>query len=151
MKKGENNFNYSIISRAAASALELNTVEVPKQLVANTILPELHRNQETSSLRTMIPGAAVAVRLNEEQMAKLKSELDIVDTNILVMNEMITHQQSSKITDEDVTFLKELYKTTSEMQKRITQLIGNISNENIIGELLRINDDLNNAFVRYDR
>ncbi len=37
------------------------------------------------------------------------------------------------------------------MQKRITQLIGNISNENIIGDLLRINDDLNNSFVRYER
>lgn len=37
------------------------------------------------------------------------------------------------------------------MQKRITQLIGNISNENIIGDLLRINDDLNNSFLRYDR
>lgn len=37
------------------------------------------------------------------------------------------------------------------MQKRITQLIGNISNENIIGDLLRINDELNNAFIRYQR
>jgi len=37
------------------------------------------------------------------------------------------------------------------MQKRITQLIGNISNENIIGDLLRINDDLNNSFLRYER
>ena len=37
------------------------------------------------------------------------------------------------------------------MQKRIAQLIGNITNENVIGELLRINDDLNNAFLRYER
>ena len=37
------------------------------------------------------------------------------------------------------------------MQRRITQLIGNISNENIIGDLLRINDDLNNSFIRYQR
>ncbi len=51
----------------------------------------------------------------------------------------------------DKTFLKELFVTTSEMQKRITQLIGNISNESIISELLRINDDLNNVFLRYER
>lgn len=60
------------------------------------------------------------------------------------------------------------------MQKRITQLIGSISNENIISkqknkasfvispwvfnnlffildELLRINDDLNGSFLRYER
>ena len=48
-------------------------------------------------------------------------------------------------------YLKELYQTCKEMQKRITQLIGNISNENIINELLRANDDLNNAFLRYER
>ena len=66
-----------------------------------------------------------------------------------------------------------MYQTCKEMQKRITQLIGNISNENIISnlfliinvlvlliylsnlkykdELLRANDDLNNAFLRYER
>lgn len=89
-------------------------------------------------------------------MAKLKSELDIVDNNILVMNEVLTSTiDSKKSVDqniaEDINLLKELFTTSSEMQKRITQLIGNISNENIIDELLRINDDLNNVFVRYER
>ena len=37
------------------------------------------------------------------------------------------------------------------MQKRIAQLIGNITNESVIGDLLRINDDLNNVFLRYER
>lgn len=108
------------------------------------------------SLKSIVPGSAAAVHLNEEQMAKLKSELDIVDNNILVMNEVLTSTiDSKKSVDqniaEDINLLKELFTTSSEMQKRITQLIGNISNENIIDELLRINDDLNNVFVRYER
>lgn len=113
---------------------------------------------QPQSLKTIVPGSAAAVRLNEDQIAKLKSELDIVDNNILVMNEVLTEHQpnqsknpkKSNVTD-DISLLGELFLTTSEMQKRVTQLIGNISNENIIGDLLRINDDLNNVFVRYER
>ena len=37
------------------------------------------------------------------------------------------------------------------MQDRITNLIGSITNENIIGELLRINDELNGLFIRYEK
>ena len=112
------------------------------------------------SLKNIVPGAAAAVRLNDEQMGKLKSELEIVDNNVLVMNEMLTEYQpqmdakssrSAQVLKEDVALLSELHRTTSEMQKRITQLIGNIANESIIGELLRINDDLNNVFLRYER
>ncbi len=105
-----------------------------------------------------MPGAAAAVRLNEDQIAKLKSELDIVDNNVLVMNEVLTEYQpsdskkpvKSQVAD-DIALLQELFITTSEMQKRITQLIGNIANDEVIGDLLRVNDDLNNVFVRYER
>jgi len=103
-----------------------------------------------------IPGSAV--RLNEEQMAKLQSEFDVVDNNVLVMNELLTEIQTmdkmnlqSNEAKKDIVLLKEINRTCQEMQKRITQLIGNISNESIIGDLLRINDDLNNSFGRYER
>jgi len=39
-----------------------------------------------------IPGSAV--RLNEEQMAKLQSEFDVVDNNVLVMNELMNEFQT---------------------------------------------------------
>jgi hypothetical protein len=83
------------------------------------------------------------VKLNEEQAAKLNSELDIVESNVQVLNEILTHLQSNGSTNlnnsrseqnEDVVLLKELNKTCREMQKRITQLIGNITNENIISK-----------------
>ncbi|RXN32531.1 target of Myb 1-like isoform X2 [Labeo rohita] len=37
------------------------------------------------------------------------------------------------------------------MQQRVVELIPNLSEDEMIGELLVINDDLNNAFIRYER
>lgn len=146
-------------STSNADPLE-NTPQIPSIPVgAMAQQPNLH----SQNLKTILPGSAAAVRLNEDQMAKLKSELDIVDNNVQVMNDVLTEHQPnisdskksssslSKDVNEDISLLKELFITTTEMQKRITQLIGNVANETIIGDLLRINDDLNNVFVRYER
>lgn len=37
------------------------------------------------------------------------------------------------------------------MQERLVELISKLSNDELTGELLRINDDLNNLFLRYSR
>ena len=62
-------------------------------------------------LEPPVPGSAV--RLNEEQMAKLQSELDVVDNNVLVMNELLTEIQTadkitlqSSETQKDIMLLK---------------------------------------------
>lgn len=39
----------------------------------------------------------------------------------------------------------------SEMQGRILDLIGRVTHDEITAELLRINDELNNLFLRYQR
>lgn len=77
-------------SVAAAAAAQINNRSVRPQ-------PE-HRggplNQPHSS--PIIPGSAV--RLNEEQTAKLQSELDVVENNVLVMNELLNEiQQMDKM------------------------------------------------------
>lgn len=116
--------------------------------------PKQYSHLPTSEL------SAAAIKLNEEQIAKLNSELDIVDCNVQVLNEILNNIQSASSSasvasaaapTHDIELLQELNRTCREMQKRIAQLIGNITNENVIGELLRINDDLNNAFLRYER
>lgn len=137
-------------------ATDLSRVQIAGQQGA-AVQHQVHP-QQAPNLRQVVPDSAAAVRLNEEQIGKLKSELDIVDNNILVMNEVLTEHQpsdgkkpaASKVS-EDISLLQELFITTSEMQKRVTQLIGNIANDDVIGELLRVNDDLNNVFVRYER
>lgn len=37
------------------------------------------------------------------------------------------------------------------MQNRVVELIPSLCEEELIGELLVINDELNNAFIRYER
>lgn len=37
------------------------------------------------------------------------------------------------------------------MQERLVELISKLSNDELTAELLRINDDLNNLFLRYSR
>eukprot|EP00111_Clytia_hemisphaerica_P015839 TCONS_00046788-protein len=86
-----------------------------------------------------------------EQMAKLRSELDIVEGNVRVLNEMLSELQPGKENSGDYELLVELNKTCREMQKRLVSLLDRIANEEVTGVLLRINDDLNNVFIRYDR
>lgn len=47
--------------------------------------------------------------------------------------------------------LKELNRTCRAMQTRIVQLLDQVGSEEVTEELLRVNDDLNNVFIRYDR
>jgi hypothetical protein len=67
--------------------------------------------QQAVGYQPPVPGSAV--RLNEEQMAKLQSELDVVDNNVLVMNELLTEIQTadkitlqSSETQKDIVLLK---------------------------------------------
>ena len=47
--------------------------------------------------------------------------------------------------------MKELNRTCRAMQTRIVQLLDQVGSEEVTEELLRVNDDLNNVFIRYDR
>uniref|UniRef100_A0A1I8HT97 VHS domain-containing protein n=1 Tax=Macrostomum lignano TaxID=282301 RepID=A0A1I8HT97_9PLAT len=51
----------------------------------------------------------------------------------------------------DLSLLQELNRTNRQMQQRIVELVDVIANDEVVGELLRINDDLNNGFLRFDR
>jgi hypothetical protein len=148
----------------AAAALGVSTAS--SKLVNPTAASERQR-PAPQAFQRLPPEAfnpsGTVVKLNEEQIAKLNSELDVVDSNVQVLNEILTEIQTNSSSDgskaaslvlpepNDLALVTELNKTCREMQKRVTQLIGNISNESVIGELLRVNDDLNNVFLRYER
>uniref|UniRef100_A0A3B5K4J2 Target of myb1 like 2 membrane trafficking protein n=1 Tax=Takifugu rubripes TaxID=31033 RepID=A0A3B5K4J2_TAKRU len=86
-----------------------------------------------------------------EQIARLRSELDVVRANTKVMSEMLTEMVPGKEDASDLELLQELNRTCRVMQQRVVELISRVSNEEVTEELLHVNDDLNNIFLRYER
>ncbi|XP_068999811.1 TOM1-like protein 2 isoform X1 [Embiotoca jacksoni] len=95
-----------------------------------------------------MPGPIIAT---PEQIARLRSELDIVRGNIKVMSEMLTEMVPGQEDVSDLELLQELNRTCRAMQQRVVELISRVSNEEVTEELLHVNDDLNNIFLRYER
>ncbi|XP_077481428.1 TOM1-like protein 2 isoform X2 [Stigmatopora argus] len=92
-----------------------------------------------------------AVNPTPEQICRLRSELDVVRGNTKVMSEMLTEMVPGQEDASDYELLQELNRTCRAMQQRIVELISCISNEAVTEELLHVNDDLNNIFLRYER
>lgn len=91
------------------------------------------------------------ITANSEQIGRLRSELDIVRGNTKVMSEMLTEMTPGQEDASDLELLQDLNRTCRAMQQRIVELISRVSNEEVTEELLHVNDDLNNVFLRYER
>ncbi|XP_012991299.1 TOM1-like protein 2 isoform X1 [Esox lucius] len=98
-----------------------------------------------------IPSVQGPITANPEQIARLRSELDIVRGNTKVMSEMLTEMVPGQEDASDLELLQELNRTCRSMQQRVVELISRVSNEEVTEELLHVNDDLNNIFLRYER
>ena len=107
--------------------------------------PNNHYGQASSANPTQ------AVGLVPEQIAKLRKDLEIVKGNATVFSEMLTELNPAHCDSSEYELMKELNRTCRAMQQRIVELLGEVANEDITVELLKVNDDLNNVFLRYDR
>ncbi|XP_023849151.1 TOM1-like protein 2 isoform X3 [Salvelinus sp. IW2-2015] len=96
-------------------------------------------------------GTSGSINPSPDQICRLRSELDIVRGNTKVMSEMLTEMVPGQEDPSDHELLQELNRTCRAMQQRIVELISCVSNEEVTEELLHVNDDLNNIFLRYDR
>uniref|UniRef100_A0AAQ5Y4Y7 Target of myb1 like 2 membrane trafficking protein n=1 Tax=Amphiprion ocellaris TaxID=80972 RepID=A0AAQ5Y4Y7_AMPOC len=100
---------------------------------------------------TQVSNMPSPITATPEQIARLRSELDVVRGNIKVMSEMLTEMVPSQEDASDLELLQELNRTCRAMQQRVVELISRVSNEEVTEELLHVNDDLNNIFLRYER
>ncbi|XP_075421989.1 TOM1-like protein 2 isoform X2 [Ascaphus truei] len=97
------------------------------------------------------PSVSGPITASSDQIVRLRSELDIVRGNTKVMSEMLTEMTPGQEDASDLELLQELNRTCRAMQQRIVELISRVSNEEVTEELLHVNDDLNNVFLRYER
>ena len=72
--------------------------------------------------------------MTPEQIAKLRSELDVVQNNAQVFGEMLITLQPGEEHPQDLEFLIELHKTCQQMQLRIVELLTQISIDDITGK-----------------
>ncbi|KAM6972776.1 target of Myb1 membrane trafficking protein [Aplochiton taeniatus] len=91
------------------------------------------------------------VSISPAQSQKLRAELALVRGNLTVMSEMLTQMTPGQSQQEDSELLQKLYLVCKSMQSRVVELIPKLMDESLTEELLIVNDDLNNAFLRYDR
>jgi len=88
----------------------------------------------------------VEFKPTQTQLFKIREDLAVVQTNIEVFNEVL-----SEGIQADGDFLRQLYETCREMQQRVAALLGNLTDADVVGELLVVNDALNSVFLRYGR
>ncbi|XP_036078023.1 TOM1-like protein 2 isoform X2 [Rousettus aegyptiacus] len=146
----------------------LSPIHTPQRSVPEvdpaTTMPRSQSQQRTSTSSYSSPPPAPysapqapalsvtgAITANSEQITRLRSELDIVRGNTKVMSEMLTEMVPGQEDSSDLELLQELNRTCRAMQQRIVELISRVSNEEVTEELLHVNDDLNNVFLRYER
>ncbi|XP_025422153.1 TOM1-like protein 2 isoform X1 [Sipha flava] len=89
--------------------------------------------------------------LGSEQLYKLNADLELVRGNMTVLNEMLSELVPGKEDASDVQLLTDLYTTCKAMQERIVELLAKLPDGEFTEQLLLVNDDLNNLFLRYSR
>lgn len=114
-------------------------------------LPPQQQHYPTGPAVAAAAAAPYSQSLRPEDLAKLRSELDVVNGNVGVMREMLAELVPGSEPADDLELLGELHQTCKAMQQRITTLLQGVANEEVTSELLLVNDELNSVFAKYDR
>ncbi|XP_041838634.1 target of Myb protein 1-like isoform X2 [Melanotaenia boesemani] len=122
-----------------------------------TVTAPTHQSQSQtptsapSQISPPVPPSGGPGSLSPKQNQKLRSELALVRGNLTVMSEMLNELIPGQSPPDDTELLQQLFTVCKSMQTRVVELIPQLQDEGFIEELLIVNDDLNNAFIRYER
>lgn len=126
-------------------------IQTPQRSVPHPAVPQ---PQQTNLSPTMaafgqqaVPGQVV---LEGDGYSKISQDLTVVQSSIDMFNDIIGILEAS-LDDSDWNLAADLNATCQQMKSRIVDLIERVANEDLTVELLRLNDDLNTIFNKYDR
>ncbi|XP_048847496.1 target of Myb protein 1-like isoform X2 [Brienomyrus brachyistius] len=92
-----------------------------------------------------------AISPPNSEVEKLRVELDTVRGNLTLMSALMSQLEPDRARPADMELLQQLYSVCKRMQDRVVQLIPVVSEESLMEELLKANDELNATFVSYNR
>jgi hypothetical protein len=113
----------------------------PKRTVFTTPEPQPQPTPEVAEPARPIPqqeGAVPArmhvtgpVAATPEQLAKLRSELDVVNSNLTVLRDLLSGLSPGQESADELQLLQQLFATSKEMQSRVLELVPIITNEEV--------------------
>merc|ERR1712083_586773 len=68
-----------------------------------------------------------------------------------ILSDMLTELSPGREHQDDRTLLEQLHATCGAMQTRLVELIDQVDDDKLTADLLEVNDNMNNLFLRYDR
>jgi len=86
-----------------------------------------------------------------EQIAKIRRDLAVTQQNMCIFGEMLTELTPGQEHPEDRTLFDQLHGACRTMQTRLVELIDKVDDDKLTADLLEVNDNMNNLFLRYDR
>lgn len=86
-----------------------------------------------------------------EQIAKIRGDLAVTQQNMCIFGEMLTELTPGQEHPEDRTLFDQLHNSCRNMQTRLVELIDKVDDDKLTADLLEVNDNMNNLFLRYDR
>jgi hypothetical protein len=89
--------------------------------------------------------------LSAEQVSKIRGDLGITQQNMCIFGEMLTELIPGQEHPEDRSLFEQLHATCRAMQTRLVELIDQVDDDKLTADLLEVNDNMNNLFLRYDR
>jgi len=89
--------------------------------------------------------------MSPEQIQKIRSDLSVTQTNMTILSDMLTELSPGREHQEDRTLLEQLHGTCRAMQSRLVELIDQVDDDHLTADLLEVNDNMNNIFLRYER
>ncbi|KAM7534315.1 hypothetical protein Aperf_G00000115758 [Anoplocephala perfoliata] len=101
--------------------------------------------------QTLIDQEGTVRRLSTAQRERLSQDLVVVQTNLHILNDMLTELQPDTISSDDLELLQELNETCRMMQQRVAEFLSQVADDAVTLTLIQLNDELNSAFQRYER